>query len=54
MMKILQVMKAATAASQTWIFTMCPRLFRHESGMYYVCVSMGGKRTWHSLETRVL
>jgi len=39
--------------SKTWTATKIPQLYRHQSGVLYARLNVGGKRTWRSLKTEL-
>jgi hypothetical protein len=43
----------STDAKPGWISTTVKSLYRHTNGRYYARVSLGGKKMWKSLETKL-
>jgi hypothetical protein len=45
---------AKTKAAKRWTRTKIETLVRHQSGVYYARLAIGGKETWRSLKTPLL
>ena len=44
----------SASGKKTWNPTRYQHLYRHKSGTYYARISIGGKKTWRSLRTKLL